>query len=159
VDREVFQLTNFPSGTYQLTIDGQPIRTYASDELARGVNLATESKTPEARQAQKVWNAYKTRLESVFKLRTIASVERAAFAPDLPHPTTLQELEPLLDAYLKREAGSPWETAIAGELKAYRVAKPQEAQLRASMDSEMKQIRELAQPKPHFVEFSRLTMR
>ncbi len=154
LDREIFQVSDLPSGAYQLTIDNQPIRTYSAEELGQGVNLATEEKTPQARQAQKVWNAYKARQDMVFKLRTIASVERAAFEPNLPQPATLDEMQPLLDAYLKKVAGSPWEKAIDGEIAAYRLCKAQEADMRAQIDTMMENIRALAQPQPHLVKIS-----
>jgi lysophospholipase L1-like esterase len=154
LDQEIFQVTNLASGTYQLTIDDQPIRTYTADELAKGVNLATEQNTPQAKQAQKVWNAYKQRQDSVFKLRTIASVERAAFAPDKPHPATLDEMQPLLDAYIKRVAGSPWQKAIEGEVATYRLCKEDEAELHQKIDADLINIRALAQPEPHLVKIS-----
>jgi len=154
LDREIFQVTDLAPGTYQLAIDNQPIRTYTAEELSAGVNLAIEGKTPQARQAQKVWIAYKQRLESVFKLRTIASVERSACEAGKPHPATLEEMQPLLDAYLKKLVGSPWEKAIQGEVEAYRKCKPNEADMRSKMDSMLADIRALAQPQPHVVKIS-----
>jgi len=154
LDREIFQVTDLPAGNYQLTIDDKPIQTYTAEELGAGVNLATEGKTPQARQAQKVWIAYKARLESVFKLRTIASVERSAFAPAKPHPATLEEMQPLLDAYLKKLVGSPWEKAIQGEVAAYRKCKADETEMRSKMEPLLAEIRALAQPQPHVVKIS-----
>jgi endoglucanase len=154
LDREIFQVTDLPAGTWQLTIDHQPIRTYTAAELGAGVNLATEGNTPQARQAQKVWNAYKERQDLVFRLRTIASVERAAFAPNAPHPATLEEMQPLLDAYLKSVTGSPWEKAIDGEVAAYRLCKARETDMQAKIDTMLDAIRALAQPQPHEVKIT-----
>ena len=154
LDREIIQVTGLAPGNYQLSIDDQPIRTYTAEKLAQGVNLATENKTPQAQQAMKVWNAYKERQDYVFKLRTIACVERSCFAPDPPRPATLQEMEPRLEAHIKKFAGNQWEKAIKEEVDAYRKCKQDEPGMRAKVDSMLPAIRALAQPVPHVVKIS-----
>jgi lysophospholipase L1-like esterase len=158
LDQEMLQITGLTDGTYRLAIDDKPIRTYTAGELSAGVNLAIENKTPQARQAQSVWVAYRKRQEIVFKFRTIASVERAAFEPDFPRSATLEQMKPLLDAYLKRIAGNPWEKAITGEVDAYRACKPHEDEMRSQLTSMLTEVRALAQPKPHVVKISPATV-
>jgi endoglucanase len=154
LNREIFQIQDLPVGNYQLAMDFQPIRTFTAAELALGVNLAMEENTPQARQAQKVWGAYKKRQELVFKLRTIACVERAAFTPEAPRFATMEEMEPLLAAHIKREVGTPWEKAIIEEVAAYRACKSEEANMRLAVDSMLESICSLAQPKPHEIKLS-----
>jgi len=151
LNREFFQITDLPTGIYQLTIDKQPIRTYTAAELHAGINLAVENNTPQAHQSHAVWKVYAKRQALVFKLRTIACVERAAFAPDHPRPTTVKKIEPLLAAYLKREVGTPWEKAIAEEVAAYRKFKGDETEMRVSVDSMLENIRALTLPEPREV--------
>ena len=157
LNREILQVSDLPTGIYQLMIDLQPIRSYTAEELAVGVNLTLERSTPQALQAQNLWNAYQRRQDLVFKLRTIACVERAAFTPNQPRPLTLKKMEPLLAAYLKREAGSPWEKAITEEVAAYRACKNGEAELRLTVASMLENIRALAQPRPREIKLSLLS--
>ncbi len=154
LDQEIIQVTDLPAGNYQLSIDSQPIRTFSADELAKGVNLAVEEKTPQMAQANKVVWLYKTRQDGVFKLRTIASVERAAFRPNKPHPATLEEMGPLLDAYAKSVVGSPWEKAIDGEIDAYKKVKSQEADIIANLPKQLDAIYAAAQPVPHTIQIT-----
>ncbi|MEZ0295701.1 MAG: SGNH/GDSL hydrolase family protein [Candidatus Methylacidiphilales bacterium] len=151
LNQETLQVTDLTAGTYQLMIDDKPVRTYTSEELAAGVNLATEEKTPQRRQAQKVWDTYKLRQEMVAKLRTIACVERSAFAPDEPRKVTVAEMEPLLEAYLHKMEGMPWQAGIEKEVQAYRLCKSDEANLLTKCDAMMDDIRKLAQPVPRVV--------
>ena len=54
LNQELLSLVGIPKGTWRLAIDGAAVGDYSSEELARGVNLAFESKTPQFRQAQEV---------------------------------------------------------------------------------------------------------
>jgi hypothetical protein len=156
LNREIFQVTDLPSGIYQLTIDGRPIRMYSAAELTAGVNLAIETKTPQALQSQIIWQEYSKRQNLVFKLRTVACVERAAFTPELPSRLPLMKMEPLLTAYLKREVGTPWEKAITEEVAAYRNCKDDEDDIRLSVTSMMENIRSLCQPVPREITLTQL---
>jgi lysophospholipase L1-like esterase len=51
LDQETLTVTGLAAGSYGLTIDGQPVGTFASDGLARGINLARMA-TPMLRQSQ-----------------------------------------------------------------------------------------------------------
>ena len=53
LDRYELQVTGLPAGTYELSIDGEPVGKASSEELAKGWNLAT-SAGPITKQAQEV---------------------------------------------------------------------------------------------------------
>lgn len=57
LNRETFRVTGLDVGTYALTIDGKEVGTWSAQELAAGVNLAMNGKTPQNAQAQMVWKA------------------------------------------------------------------------------------------------------
>jgi len=59
LDQYEFRVTGLPSGSYELTLDGEAGPKLTVDELAKGVNLATQA-GPITKQAQQV-------LELVFK--------------------------------------------------------------------------------------------
>lgn len=54
LDQETLAVTGLEAGMYELTIDGAAVGRYAADELARGVNLALNDATPQAKQARRV---------------------------------------------------------------------------------------------------------
>jgi hypothetical protein len=51
LDQEMLTVTGLAAGTYTLTIDDQPVATFAADALSHGVNLARMA-TPMLRQSQ-----------------------------------------------------------------------------------------------------------
>ncbi len=53
LDRQPLKLLGLPAGRYVLRIDGAPVGSFTSDQLASGINLA-ELPTPMARQAAEV---------------------------------------------------------------------------------------------------------
>ena len=56
-------------GNYKLLIDDEEIGTWSGDELAKGINLAAESKTPQYQQALTVMhlNEYRWEIERTFR--------------------------------------------------------------------------------------------
>ncbi len=56
-------------GNYKLLIDGEEIGAWSGDELARGINLAEQTWTPQYRQAQSVMylNEYRWEIERSFR--------------------------------------------------------------------------------------------
>ena len=65
MNREVTGL----KGNYKLLIDDEEIGTWSGDELAKGINLAAESKTPQYQQALTVMhlNEYRWEIERTFR--------------------------------------------------------------------------------------------
>jgi lysophospholipase L1-like esterase len=68
-DRELLRIGNLNAGNYQLTIDHQPIAQFTADELARGINLAKLTNTPEYEQAFSVLQLNEERMAIESKLR------------------------------------------------------------------------------------------
>lgn len=54
LNQETLGVTGLAAGTYELTIDGVAVGRYAADELAKGVNLAFNEATPQAKQARRI---------------------------------------------------------------------------------------------------------
>lgn len=53
-NREIVRVTGLQAGEYALNIDGVRIGTYSAEDLARGINLAGETVTPQCKQADSV---------------------------------------------------------------------------------------------------------
>ncbi len=68
MNREALKVTGL-KGNYKLLIDDEEIGTWSGDELAKGINLAAESKTPQYQQALTVMhlNEYRWEIERTFR--------------------------------------------------------------------------------------------
>ena len=68
MNRETLKVTGL-TGKYKLLIDDEEIGTWSGDELAKGINLAAESKTPQYQQALTVMhlNEYRWEIERTFR--------------------------------------------------------------------------------------------
>lgn len=68
MNREILKVTGL-KGTYRLLIDNEEIGTWNANELAKGINLAAESKTPQYQQALTVMhlNEYRWEIEKNFR--------------------------------------------------------------------------------------------
>ena len=62
-NREILRVKNLKTGSYKLTIDGEPICTVSSEELAEGINLAEHKNTPQYKQASAIMYLNEERLE------------------------------------------------------------------------------------------------
>lgn len=68
MNREVLKVTGL-KGQYKLMIDGEEIGIWSGNDLAKGINLAAESKTPQYQQALTVMhlNEYRWEIEKNFR--------------------------------------------------------------------------------------------
>jgi lysophospholipase L1-like esterase len=77
LNREILTVCNLTTGTYQLSIDDQPVGTYTSKQLTAGINLAENPQTPQYQQAMDVlkYNKDAFVLEATH-LRTLALMDQ-----------------------------------------------------------------------------------
>ncbi|HNX33873.1 MAG TPA: SGNH/GDSL hydrolase family protein [Kiritimatiellia bacterium] len=54
LNQELLSVTGLSAGRYEVKIDGMAVGMYASDELAKGINLAFNETTAQAKQARRV---------------------------------------------------------------------------------------------------------
>ena len=149
LNQEVLQVTGLKPGRYSLRIDGVEIHAYSSDELASGINLAVETKTPQYQQAVEVLNLMKTRTKLVSStLRSLAHVEHQS-APDIAHPVTLEQMKPYLERRLERFKTNPGAPSTEQGVRNYPVIKAREAESLAESNRLIEQARRVATPRPH----------
>ena len=142
-------MTGLKPGRYSLRIDGVEIHAYSSDELASGINLAAETKTPQYQQALEVLGLEKTRTKLVSSiLRNLAHVEHQS-APDIAHPVTLEQMKPYIQRRLERFKTNPGAPSTEQGVRNYPVLKAREAESLAESNRLIEQARRVAMPRPH----------
>lgn len=154
LNREIFQVTNLPSGNYELQMDGVSIRTYTSQELAAGVNVSAESKTPEYQQSLRALNVYAGQFSTYARLRDIVTRECRLIDLKIPRPLSVEQTNQLLDNYLRSKTGTPQEEKARKEVEALRDLKSHEAEYRAAIDRAVEEVHRLVQPKAHVVKIT-----
>jgi len=65
--RETIEVSGLPAGEYSVQIDGQEVATASADQLAAGLELQSNTKTPQYQQAAKVAELNKQRNEGPVK--------------------------------------------------------------------------------------------
>jgi hypothetical protein len=154
LNQEVFQVTDLPAGNYDVQIDGKTVTTCTADELAAGVNMSENEKTPEYQQAAKAWSVYAKQFDNYSRLRDLVCDERTLIDPKIPRPLTLDQINPILDQKLKDHAGKPDEARIQQEVSALRDLKSKEADFHAQIDAALTQVQAMVQPVSHQVTIS-----
>lgn len=155
LNREIVQVRNLKPGHYLLQIDEVDIRAFSAEELAAGVNLATEATTPQARQAAQVLALLQQWQVTVERLRRIAQIEHQT-APDLPRPVTAEQMQPLVNQRMSLLRGSTASPGTLKTLEAYAELKPQEERLRGDAAKLLEAARRAAQPRMHEYRLVRL---
>ena len=155
MNRETLRVAGLAEGTYALLIDGQEVGTYAAKDLAAGIGLAANPKTPQYQQAEEVAKANGQRhsVESG-SIRNIVATERTLryLNLDLDDPAARQQA---VDAHLAKIAKSPYVGYYKGACARYLKDKGNEAELRGRWRAAMARMYERNQPKPHTYELVR----
>ena len=89
LNRETLQVKGLTAGGHELRIDGEPVGVWSAEELAQGVSLGFNEKTPQYRQAQEVFalsSAYRDREQRLRNERTAPdyAARRAALLAEEP---------------------------------------------------------------------------
>lgn len=75
MNQEILKVEGLTGGNYRLLIDGDQIGTWTAGELAEGINLAADTKTPQYQQALKVMYLNEERWEIERRFRDLAWVQ------------------------------------------------------------------------------------
>lgn len=157
LNRETLQIAGLAAGEYALKIDGTEVGRYSAGALARGVNLATNPRTPQHRQAVEVLRLVQQhRLHVTETARNIALVEHQC-APAEKQPYTLESAQPYYAPRLAQLMESqPPTSNLLRIYKLYPDVKPREAEDLARARDLAEAARRAAQPKPRKYELVRL---
>ena len=75
-NREILRIKNLKEGRYAVKIDGAEVGTWTATELAEGVNLALNDKTPQYRQAEKAAEICRRLWDGERKIRDFVTSRR-----------------------------------------------------------------------------------
>ncbi|HEU4554741.1 MAG TPA: SGNH/GDSL hydrolase family protein [Chitinophaga sp.] len=74
-NQEILQVSGLKAGSYNLLMDGEKVGTYDAGQLAAGINLAENTRTPEYQQAIQVRELNEERWDIERRLRMYAWIE------------------------------------------------------------------------------------
>lgn len=151
LNRETLQVRNLDPGNYELAIDGTVIRSFSHDELAQGINLAEEVKTPQNIQARSVLELLKQyRTLENQKLRSIAQTEQILLK-DLPRPIDLAAAAPIIEKRLQdlKVGNAPRAAYYTNLFERYMKIKPKVSETRDQLADLSKRINATSRPVEH----------
>ncbi len=155
-NEETLQVKHLPRGTYQLRIDGLPIRSFSAAQLQKGVNLAVETATPQYRQALAVADLV-TRRFHIYRqhLRCIAENEWSFLREFNLKKMSIKMIKKALDQKIEKDKAQPWYDYCKLQADRYLESKLHEDTYRAEVAVLQEQIYRVNQPLPHHLEISR----
>ena len=143
LNRETVKVTGLEAGCYALRIDGAEVGRYTADELAKGVALGLNAKTPQYRQAQEVAKRHAELWERERVLRNHHSA-RWAFTGQAP----VDDVAALRAWYEKDLAagGKNAKSYFGGFIPGYLEYWPKYREVRAELWKDQEMARALAKP-------------
>ena len=139
----------------ELRIDNTLIGVFSSDELAKGINLALYTNTPQYLQAKKVRETLDKMWKAVIDLRTIEFVQFKVVNDYKGNKDNLEEVMGYLDMLYKTKFAS--NAYYKTQLDKYKIVKANETQLLHDFDYYREHAYKEAQPIEHTFTISPLT--
>lgn len=153
LDQEVLCVKGLTEGRYELQIDGQPVKTWTSVELAEGVNLAEETSTPQYKQASAVAKLSHERANIYAShLRIIAWLETGILAKVKLDETNPAALRASVEAAVEAKKDTPYYNYYKSQSEVYLKFKPKQAEDQATISRLLDEIYQKNHPSKH--EFS-----
>jgi lysophospholipase L1-like esterase len=152
LNEELLRVTGLADGMYTLSIDDQTVGQYAAAELASGVNLAVNAKTPQYLQALAVraLNTKRHMVESV-RLRGVVAAQRALSSGtlDMSDHEAVNKLVLKLSGWKPETSDKAPADRVNNIFDAYRQYKPVEQELIKEIEQARADMYKAAQPKAH----------
>ena len=152
MNQEIVRIDNLPAGRYALSIDGAKVGEYDAAELAKGVNLAVNEKTPQYAQALEVAkiNLERDHLSSS-ALRSLAFVKSKMLPGKLKDKPFKAQV-----AALKKSLGAEPSPYFEGMVTAYESYGRREKEVHEKIRELVDRMYELARPKWHEYEIRKV---
>jgi lysophospholipase L1-like esterase len=151
MNREMFTIKGLGSGNFTVSIDGWPIGTWTGDELAKGINLALQTNTPQYEQAMSILWLNEERMALEAKLRAYYWLQFDYFRDA---GLLYADNERAMDSV---NANAPKNWAVASKKDNYRAARY--PAVRAAWQKEMEmlidEIYRVNQPRKHTIVIKR----
>ena len=107
LNNEIVTIKGLKKGSYSLLIDEVQVGIFDSNELKNGINLAENTKTPQYKQAEKVFDLCFQFHKIQNQLRNIPFVEYKMLG-DYKGSESVVDKRAYLDAYLEKQKGKSW---------------------------------------------------
>ena len=153
MNRETLAITGLEKGgKYVVEIDGASVGAYTPEELAAGVDLAANVRTPMWKQAEQVRLLNEKRHLLGVRLRTLAAQRHwiCGRQKDL-NPDDFEAMKAALRKNLEAKKGTSNYRYFKGQAEAYIKWKPREKELTADMEAASERLWNIALPRPHRV--------
>lgn len=150
LNQEQLQVSGLKPGAYELLIDDVVVQACSAEELAAGINLAANTKTPQYQQAVKVQQLNQKRASLVSeKVRGVIYIEIGFLAGEKYDPQDMDAIRAILDKKVEKNKGQPWYGYVKGQCDNYLKLKPQEAETLRQVQTVTQELWEAAVPKAH----------
>jgi lysophospholipase L1-like esterase len=144
LNQERLCVTSLAEGTYNLTIDGEPVGRFTAAALGAGINLAEFPSTPQYKQALAVAALDERRHDLTKQLRVIDYVEWK-MGREIGDPSEFDAV-----AAAQKQLDDPKITGWPRDrVKDYLGIKPRQQELRRQLEAVVQEIRRTADPRPH----------
>lgn len=144
---ELLQVKGLKEGNYSLLIDEIKVGDFSNSEFQKGINLATNTKTPQYQQALKVRSVLTDLWKFESKLRGLKFIEYNYYYRTAPDKSNVDSLKSYLSQ--KFEAQYKGNSYFKLQLNSYFDSKPNEKEYATQSDLLRKKAYELAQPITH----------
>ena len=147
LNRETLTVRGLPGGEYSLKIDGEEVGRYVAKQLADGIGLGFNVKTPQYRQAQDVARQQAKLFEREVILRNHHSA-RWYFGDKGP-VDDIPAFRTYYEAKVKSGKAPQWTGYFGRFIPGYLEYWPKYKEVRAQLWKDQEQVRKLACPVPH----------
>ncbi|MCE6991273.1 SGNH/GDSL hydrolase family protein [Dyadobacter sp. CY323] len=129
LNQEILQVERLSKGNYRLFIDDNEIGIYASQDLKKGVNLASKTNTPQYQQAVKIMNLYAEHRKVQAMYRNIVTIQ-IHHLPDSLKDASRETQVAFLNTRLEEKfKTSPQYNYYQGQFKSYLANKPRQKEI------------------------------
>ena len=117
-NQQTLQTHGIGQGAYDLFIEDQFIETFSSEALAKGINLASNTKTPQYKQAQEIMRLCAEYRKTGYQLRAVPFI-KFKYLHDYNGPNNVLQKKLHLDKKLDEIKGKPYYNYIKTSMDAY----------------------------------------
>ena len=150
LNREMLTVTGLPAGQYAVLVDGRLLVAAAAPELAAGLNLAGNPRSPMLKQALAVMAAEEKRQAVAARMRTFAAQRHwLTWGNPALNPDDFEAMKAALLADLEKKQGLANFAYFRGQVDTYLAWKPREAELKQELEEHTTAIWKLNQPTAH----------
>jgi lysophospholipase L1-like esterase len=140
LDREMLIVRLAQGGTYRLTIGALPVGDYTREQLAAGINLATNPTTPQYKQAARVTALNEQRRNLEIRLRSYAQM-RCLLVGEKVDESNEAAVQAYFDKFLSQfPPGSGYRPYFSAQIKTYLAVKTTHSEIEAQIEALQQQL-------------------